>query len=97
MSPALHDRLIALLRTLPNDPTAIADFLHQRGIRGVPGDHTRCPLARWIAEPLGRTVSVTRTHCLIHQYSASVPLSPTQQDFVLRFDNHDYPNLLADE
>ena len=97
MNQSTRKRLQRELRALEKLGVSekIADFLTSRGIRGVRGDASRCPLVRHLSGRLGESIQ-TGTDCVglhLSEPSGRLELSATLQTFVWRFDTGRYPQL----
>ncbi|MGH3238866.1 MAG: hypothetical protein ACRDNL_00710 [Spirillospora sp.] len=96
----LRDRL----GRLPDDPDAIADFLLERDHLGEVNSACRCPMALYLSDDLGSNYAV-RVDDLDRQASVlgggligrllhTEPLPGGALDFIGRFDDRKYPELI---
>lgn len=77
----------------------IARYLEKQGIKGKRNSSVQCPVARWLRQELGGTV-LTRAYSVM--YYGPFPrvvkygYGDSLKEFVKRFDNGGFPNLLDD-
>lgn len=71
----------------------IANLMLQKGIKGVPGEPTSCPLSRYLSGESGGIHTVVGTST-ISQGGTLHLLSFEIQEFIQRFDREEFPNLL---
>jgi hypothetical protein len=94
---ALSDDLNILREMTPD---SIHDLLAAEGITGTPGHPRSCPVAEWL----------TRRHPLLNIHVTGDEISAVEaeglslysapwsvRDFIISFDRHDYPELIAEE
>lgn len=85
--------------------TQVADYLTKVGVQGVPGSPCKCPLAQWLTQATGAPCSVKyseddfRVALLAERnWPEEVQKIPEMVgDFVWRFDDGQFPALIAPE
>jgi hypothetical protein len=94
------DELVVLLGTLGDTSDQIAAAFVAKGIKGETGSAYRCPVAKWlIAETGCREAEVDQADvCVRRDGGGSLWVTPPEPvaDFIVRFDEGDYPDLIAE-
>jgi hypothetical protein len=103
LDPILEAQLVSALQALDRKPD-IAEFFRQEGIKGARDSKCECPVAAFLKEVIGERFSVgsanvahfrtSRGHSL--EMRAYAPLPRRVREFVERFDDRRYPDLIAD-
>ena len=98
---AVAARTEEALGRLPCVPDEIAEFLHDRGIRGTQCLATNCPIAKWLKQEVPEleanvVVAVTPLIAEVAQL-VEVEMPPVVTDFIVAFDAGDYEFLFDDE
>ena len=100
---ALRRDIRQLSASLGATPETVASNLMGRNMRGVPRNHTRCPLARYMAIMLrsaGPPVDIFVSDRSVHArrpggwHPMVVRLPPPVLEFMAAFDNGAYPELI---
>jgi len=89
--------LTEALNALPGTADAIAARLGAQGCRGARENAEHCPIANWL-----RTLGfvgpyVAPDYIVVDQEERSVPTPGPVADFTIRFDDGEWPELVADD
>lgn len=91
----IADRIFQLLESLGSTPTAVADNLRQRGIKGWRGSACGCPIARLVERELAGAVNQPAVvdGATVEVDGVQVTVPPPVEDFIARFDRGWYSDL----
>ena len=89
------DRLLAAMGT---ETAHVAAFLEKAGIKGVPDSSNDDPIVRYLKRELGTQDAALEYGCVYIDskgtFNNALALPPSVEDFVDRFDNWEFPQLL---
>jgi hypothetical protein len=98
------DELQVLLGTLGTSPEQVAETLRAKGIKGQPMQAHSCPIAKWLSAETGAAVVTVDTgSCGVYlgfgPGRESVQATPpgAVDQFIVQFDDREYPDLVAED
>lgn len=75
-------------------PKELADFFNSEGIKGAKAAHADCPVATWMTKTTGMQTSVADSIIILDQRSNfSISTPQVMNDFIVRFDRGEFPEL----
>lgn len=76
------------------DPDEIADYLRSKGIKGIMGSTSYCPIARYLSSTLGPEVLVAVSGIAAYVQGVPYTLERPVQEFINRFDRGKFPDMM---
>ena len=92
---SLQQSVVEALTALGRDADEVAERLKALGFTGRPSIVGDCPVARYLRASLHHRIAVGSWSCSWGS-GGHFPLTPAVSDFVLRFDDGIYPELVDD-
>lgn len=100
LNPPTEQSVEAAIAALPFTPESIAQFLRERGIKGLRAESTSCPLAQYFKQTCGDAPSVTYSglsintrHLGIFSRRKHFQLNGGYRQFIQMFDSRHFPDL----